>query len=262
MHWLRDIAARFASAVQYLTVLRPGALLPFVRVRVPYEEAAVFLPLVGGLTGAFSGLALWAFTQLPLHKGLSTALVLAGFTAFSGFRQEAGLMGVSSDVGAIRGLASAGATANRESNRLAVEARGVALVVLSLLIRWQALAVLADSPLWFLLAATTSAGLLSRSSIIFLAASAPPRGLGSVAAFIGDVPGWLLLATGLQASVAVSLMGWQGTAPLVVGGVLLVLVLRWWFVRRLGGLNGHCLCACVAATESFVLIVAAWRGAF
>lgn len=248
----REIGQRFEGAWQFLT------LLPVRRYRAPFEEAAVFFPVVGGMLGLLLGFTYWLLLQLSVPGGLAAALALSVQLAITGLYREAGLASVTD--AAYSGSPPALMLEAMREARLG--AFGAASLVLVLLIRWQALTVLAEAPAAFLLAAGCAAGMLSRGAVIFLAAASNPLGSGISSGLVGKVPGWLLLATGLQLSVAGSLLGWKGTAPLLLGGAMLVAVLRHWFATRMNGVHGHGLSTCSVLMECLVLSVAAWRGSF
>lgn len=248
----REVGLRFLGAWQFLT------LLPIRFPTVPYEEATVFFPLVGGLLGFLAGVLLWALLALPLSPGLASVLVLSLLLLATGFHQEDGLVRVADSV-------RAGRTPQRILKIMGnggIGGYGMSALVLAFAVRWQSLADLAASRPWFFVSAAVAAGVLSRASMLFLAAATKPAGTGMVPALASGIPGWLLLVTGLQASVAASLLGWRGTAPLLLGSALLVLILRQWFTARLGGVNGYCLCACSVLVECLVLSVAAWQRSF
>lgn len=248
----RELALRFLGALQFLTLLR------FRFITATYEEAAVFFPFVGGVLGFLTGLfLLWTLT-LPLPGGLAAALALGLLSVATGLRQEKGLARLADTIG---GRSPVAQTGDFGFNR-PVGVHGVAAIAFTTFVRWQALAVLTETSAWFLLAAVTAAGVLSRGTIIFLAATSRPIGSGMATALIGSVSGWLLLLTGLQVSVASSLLGWKGTAPLLFGGIALVALLRRWLTAILGGVTGNSLSSCSLLMECIVLTVAAWKQSF
>ncbi len=248
----REVGQRFVSAWQFLT------LIPLHRHRALFEEAAVFFPLVGGLLGLALACGFCLGLQFGLPAGLAAALAIGGQSLLTGFYREAGLAGIVD-------AAYAGSTRETMLETLAHPYPGPfgsTAVAITLLVRWQALAALALSPMAFVLAAGIAAGMLSRGSVILLAAISQPTGSGISAGLVGKTPGWLLLLTGLQLSVAGSLMGWRGTAPALLGGLLLVLALRFWFTKRMGGVHGHSLSTCSISMECLALSIAAWLGHF
>lgn len=252
MRLAREIGLRFLGAVQFLTVFP----VPFAT--VPYEEAMPFFPLVGALLGLLAGAALALFTIASMPVGIAAALALGVYLLATGMLHEDGLADVAD-----------GVRAGRKPERMLEIMRdsrigtygGVALIIATL-IRWQAFSELAGSGFWFIVGASVAAGAVSRAGVVLLAAISRPVGSGMAATTVGLVPGWVLLAAGVQASIAGSLAGWRATAIVLVGSVLLILVLRAWFHARLRGVSGDCLGATAVIVESYILVVAACLKSF
>jgi adenosylcobinamide-GDP ribazoletransferase len=122
---------------------------------------------------------------------------------------------------------------------------------MSLLVRWQAMAALADPR------ALAASGALSRMTIVTLAASSPPAGSGLGADFVrGLTKPAALTASALGAAAAAAAVGVQA-GPLLLAQVVLLLAARAWFVRRLGGVNGDCLGAVSVVSEMISLVLLA-----
>ena len=252
MRIAREIGLRFLGAVQFLTVL------PVPIATVPYEEAMPFFPLVGALLGALAGGLLVLAGVVALPVGIAAVLALTAWLLATGLLHEDGLADVADGI-------RAGRTPERmleimRDSRIGTYG-GVALVLATLL-RWQALIEIARANPWFILGACAAAGAVSRGGLVFLAAIAKPAGTGMAARVVGQVSGWTLLAAGVQASVAASFMGWRGTAPILLGSLLLLLVLRAWFHARLHGVTGDCLGAAAVLAEIYILVVGACLGSF
>ncbi len=252
MRIAREIALRFLGAIQFLTVF------PVPRATVPYEEAMPFFPLVGALVGALAGGLLALADAGAMPAGIAAALVLAAWLLATGLLHEDGLADVADGI-------RAGRTSGRmleimRDSRIGTYG-GVALVMATL-VRWQALSELAAKNPWFILGVCAAAGAVSRGGLVLLAAIAKPAGTGMAASVVGRVPGWVLLAVGVQSSVAASLAGWRGTAPILVGSLALLLLLRAWYHARLGGVTGDCLGAAAVLVETYILVVGACLGSF
>lgn len=252
MRLAREVALRFLGAVQFLTVLP----VPFST--VPYEEAAPFFPLVGAMLGAVLGGVLLLGLALSLPAALAALLALGAALLLTGMLHEDGLADVADGI-------RAGRTAERmleimRDSRIGTYG-GVALL-LAVLVRWQSLTELAMAKPWFVMGVSVAAGVLSRASGVVLAAMSKPVGNGMAASMVGRVPGWILLVVGLQASVAGALAGWKGTALLLLGSFLLLLVLRAWYHARIRGVTGDCLGAATVLVECYVLVVGACLKSF
>lgn len=252
MRIAREIVLRFLGAVQFLTVI------PVPMATVPYEEAMPFFPLAGALLGALAGglLVLGAVAGLP--AGIAAALALVVWLLATGLLHEDGLADVADGI-------RAGRTPERmleimRDSRIGTYG-GVALIMATL-VRWQALSELARSNPWFVIGVCVAAGGVSRGGLVVLASIARPVGSGTAARVVGRVSGWVLLAVGAQASVAASLAGWRGTAPILLGSLVLLLALRAWYHARLRGVTGDCLGAAAVLVETYVLVVGACLGSF
>lgn len=249
---MREIGLRFLGAVQFLTVF------PVLRTTVPYEEAMPFFPLVGAFLGAMMGGLLVLGGVAPLPVGIAAALALSVYLLATGLLHEDGLADVADGV-------RAGRTPERmleimRDSRIGTYG-GVSLIIATL-IRWQALIEIARSNPWFVLGASIAAGAVSRGGIVLLAAISKPVGSGMAARVVGQVSGWVLLIVGVQVSVAASLAGWRGTAPILLGSLLLLLLLRAWYHARLRGVTGDCLGAAAVVVETYILVVGACLGSF
>lgn len=252
MRIAREIGLRFLGSVQFLTVF------PVPIATVPYEEAMPFFPLTGALLGALAGslLVLGGVAGLPV--GIAAALALMVWLLATGLLHEDGLADVADGIRA--GRAPERMLEIMRDSRIGTYG-GVALVLATLL-RWQALSEIARANPWFVLGVCISAAAVSRGSLVFLAAISKPAGSGMAARVVGQVPGWTLLAVGAQMSVAASLTGWRGTAPILLGSLLLLLVLRTWYHARLHGVTGDCLGAAAVFVETYILVVGACLGSF
>ncbi len=247
MRIAREIVLRFLGAVQFLTVF------PVPIATVPYEEALPFFPLVGALLGAFAGGLLVLFSMGFAAPGIAAALALSAYLLSTGLLHEDGLADVSDGI-------RSGRTPERmleimRDSRIGTYG-GTALVI-AMLLRWQALTEIAGARPWFTIGVATAAGAVSRAGIVLLAAISRPTGSGMAASVVGRVPGWVLLVVGLQASVAASLAGWMGTAPILLGSVILLFALRTWFHLRIHGITGDCLGSGAVVVETYVLLVGA-----
>lgn len=208
-------------------------------------------PLAGMLVSLGGGLAFWLLAAGSLESGLSAALCLAVMIALTGALHEDGLADTADGFGGGK---------NREQkldimrdSRLGTY--GALALGLSLLIRWAAIAQLAD-PIAVLVA--------------LVAAHAASRAL--IAAFIALVPA--ARSDGLSAdagqadnSTALAALGLGGLALLAGGPAFAVtgaVVLALWFLalkalseHQIGGQTGDVIGALQQGGEILVLVVAA-----
>jgi adenosylcobinamide-GDP ribazoletransferase len=239
------MTGRFLGALQFLTVF------PVHRSTPSPGEAAVFFPVIGALLGAFTGGALLVFTA-GVGRPLGSLLALALLLILTGCLHEDGLADVADAV-------RAGRTRERMLEILKdsrIGTYGAIALILSIGLRWQSLTQAAN-PVYGLAAALT----LSRTSLIALAALAPPVGSGLGQAFAAALSGATPAATVTLAVVICALMGlvtpWQTIAAMMVSTAAVVLMSRWYFTRRLGGVNGDCLGATCQAVEMVNLVILA-----
>lgn len=239
---------RFLGALQFLTVLP---------IRVPTAspgEAAVFFPLTGALLGVSAGAVMQALV-VGLGPPISALIALAWLMAITGCLHEDGLADVADAMRAGR--------SREKIMEILKDSRigtfgGIALI-LSILARWQSLAESAVNPIPGLGAALA----LSRTSLVGLAAIAPPAGKGLGRAF-SEACSPALVLTVLPQSIVITgiaavYIGWQYAVALIAATAAITWLARIYFRRRLGGVNGDCLGATCQAVEIVNLVILAWH---
>ena len=86
---------------------------------------------------------------------------------------------------------------------------------------------------------------ISRAAMVILAGTTPAAGSGMGRAFSESLPRGAVIVAVIQCALLAALTGWPAAAALVAANALAVLLLRWWFLTRLGGVTGDCLgCMC------------------
>lgn len=231
---------RLLGAIQFLT------LLPVRGSTAPPGECAAWFPLVGAGLGA----AAWgvhAAARAGLAEPLAALFPLAFLLLATGALHEDGLADVSDAIRAHRPREKM--LAILKDSRIG--AFGAAALVMSLLVRWQAMAVLADPR------GLAASGALSRMTMVVLAAASPPAGGGLGAEFVrGLTKPAVLAAMAVGAAGAAGAVGVRA-GPLLLAQAVLVLAARAWFTRRLGGVNGDCLGAACVVSEMVSLVLLA-----
>lgn len=90
--------------------------------------------------------------------------------------------------------------------------------------------------------------------------AARPEGLGQAVAgsvpAVGAVLTWLLWAGALAAVATLAGAAWWDGPLVAVGGLVSAAVLLWWCVRRLGGITGDVLGACIEAAATGLAVMA------
>lgn len=225
------------AALQFLTIVPVPAPLQ------PPGACAAWFPLVGALIGLIVAAA-W---HTPLR---ATTAILAAIL-ITGALHEDGLADVSD---AIR--------AHRTRERMLeimkdshIGAYGAVAIVLSILIRWHAMSLLTGG-IWWKFALAFAA---SRASMVVLAASCPAAGSGLGQAFRASLPRYAAPAVVAQtAAIALAMPSPAGWWALLAVAATIV-VLRAWFLARLGGVTGDCLGFQCQAAEAAALVALAWR---
>ncbi len=222
---------RFLGALQFLTIL------PIRQSTASPGESAVFFPLVGALLGAGAGLI------CPY----SPLFAIVALVSATGCLHEDGLADVAD---ALR----AGRTRERmlailKDSRIGTY--GAIALIVSFAARWQALAQGVAAPVLSL----ASAVALSRGSMVVLAALSPAVGEGLGREFVSQLSQGVLLLVLVQMGAALWFLGWQCS----VAAAAVFFMARWYFLRRLGGVNGDCLGAACQAVEVACFTALSWR---
>lgn len=221
------------GAFQFLTIL------PIRSSSAESGRAAVWFPLVGGLLGLLAAaLCTWLPVQGPL-------LALALVTLLTGALHEDGLADVADALRAYRTREKMLAILHDSR----IGAHGAAALLLSVLIRWQALTQM-HGDLWLRLPAAYA---LARGAMVLMARALPAAGTGLGQHFKSTLPRSAVVLVALQCAAICYLLG-----PLVLAAqvVLLSLAARW-FTLRLGGATGDCLGFTCQLSEAASLVVLA-----
>ena len=131
---------------------------------------------------------------------------------------------------------------------------GALAIVFSITVRWQCLARCRINPVLGL----ASSLALSRSVLVLTAFATPRAGEGLGAAFGSGLSNGAAIAVSAQMLVFASFCAWRGLAMLLSSALCVVLVRRY-FVLRLGGANGDCLGAVSQIVEGLNFVILAWQ---
>ncbi len=135
-----------------------------------------------------------------------------------------------------------------------IGAYGAVALILCICLRWQALEHMQMNAVLGL----ASSLALSRSSLVVLGAITVPVGRGLGASFSEALTPVVSVSVAVQVVVAASLCGWRGV-PMLFATTAIIVAARFYFTRRLGGVNGDCLGATCLTVESANLVVLAWH---
>lgn len=211
------------QALQFLTIL------PVPAPAMAPGRAAWAFAVVGALLGLCAA-AVWGVKFGPL-------LIVMGLALVTGGLHEDGLADVCD---AIRG--------HRTREKMLeilkdsrIGAHGALALIASFVFRWQALAAL-QGDAWMRLPAVFG---ISRAVMVVLAGTTAPVGSGLGRTFGESLPRGAVVVALAQVLLLAALSGWVAGPVLVGANGMSLLLLRWWFRRRLGGVTGDCLgCMC------------------
>jgi adenosylcobinamide-GDP ribazoletransferase len=227
----------FLGAVSFLTII------PVRAETAPPGRSAALFPLVGAMLGA-AGAFIYFETAKAIPASLAALLTVAFWTLISGSMHEDGLADVADALRA--GRSPEKMLAILKDSRIGTY--GAVAIVLSFLARWQAVEQLADPrPLEILIAAQA----VPRAAMVALAWISRPAGTGLGFEFSSTLTTPVALIAIAQGIVAAFLCGPRAGIVIVAASYAVIRVARWYFYRRIGGVNGDCL----GATEQILEIV-------
>ncbi|RYH06486.1 adenosylcobinamide-GDP ribazoletransferase [Tropicimonas sp. IMCC6043] len=212
-------------------------------------KAAWAYPLAGALVAALAGGIGWVAIALGMPTTVAAGLVIAGQVVMTGAMHEDGL------ADAADGLWGGWDRARRleimKDSRIG--SYGVLALILSLGLRWSALASLGPALLPFLVAAA----LLSRSAMVWLMWALPNAREGGLSRSVGR-PGDATVAAAMLIGLAGSLaLVGAGTLALLVASAVAALACAAIARARIGGQTGDILGATQQIAEICCLILAA-----
>jgi adenosylcobinamide-GDP ribazoletransferase len=217
-------------------------------------RASWALPIAGALIGLLGAAAYWLAHAVGLPPPAAAALTLAATLAATGCLHEDGLADTADGLGG-------GATRERKLEIMRdsrIGSYGACALILSLLLRWSALASLAEpaAVAGALIAAHASA----RATMPLLICVVPQARADGLAADVGYPPGSSVIAAGLLAAVALDLgLGHMAAVVALLLLVSAVALMAWLCRKQIGGQTGDVLGALEQVGEIIVLLTAAAR---
>jgi adenosylcobinamide-GDP ribazoletransferase len=233
----------FLGALQFLTIvpIRAGG--------VPPGRAALFFPLAGALLGiAGAGIYIGLLPHVPAP--LTALAVLVFWMVATGGLHEDGLADIADAFGTSRSRARA--LGILKDSRIGTF--GALALLVSALIRWQALVALAVLPREALAAWLVASQAVPRAAMVALAYTSRPVGTGLGFSFCSTLAWPAAIGAIAQGVAAASLCGPRAGGLLVVGTYLILRALRAFFYARIGGVTGDCIGATNEFVEIFVLL--------
>ena len=132
---------------------------------------------------------------------------------------------------------------------------GAVALLISVVLRWQALVNGGVNPVYALAAALA----VSRGVMVVLAGITPACGEGLGRAFADAISPRVVAAVIAQAAAFSLLAGWAYAVAMLLSSGLIVMLARTWFMRRLGGVNGDCLGATCQVVETVNMVILTWQ---
>ena len=218
-----------------------------------FARAVWAYPIAGVLIGAIGGAVFAAGILLHLPAGIAAAVALAAAMLASGAIHEDGLADFCDGLGGGRDR-EAKLAIMRDSR---IGAYGTLALIISSVLRWSALAALAEPGL--VLMVWVAAGALSRGAVALPLMLLPPARSDGLGVQAGSPPVWSVVGAGVIAIVvAGSLLGLMALWLLIAALVAAIMVTQ--LARHyLGGQTGDVLGACALSAECLVLLVASVR---
>ena len=196
-------------------------------------RAAAFFPLIGAIIGA-AGAGIYLLASRAFPVSIAALATVVFWTAISGV------------------------PAIFKDSRIGTF--GAIAILVSVLVRWQALEYLATPRV---VATLIAAQAVPRAAMVAMAWCSRPAAsglrLGVEHALASTLNTPVAVAAMAQGAVAALLCGWRPGLAMIAGSVLIVQASRAWCYRRIGGVNGNCLGFTEQLIEIFVLTMFACR---
>ena len=245
----RRLASDLVLSLMFCTRLPVATSIPAVGGDI--ARASWALPVAGTLVGAIGALAYWMAVRLTLPPLVAAALALAAGMVVTGCLHEDGLADTADGFG--------GSDRERRleimrDSRLGTY--GACALLMSLLLRWSALASIADARNVAL--ALVAAHAAARAPLPGFMALVPPARNDGLAASAGRPPYGAVAAAGVLGTLALGLCldPLAALAALVLLAAAAVLIARM-SIKAFGGHTGDVLGALEQVNEILVLLVAA-----
>jgi len=248
--WLHGLATDLKIGVLFSTRLPLAHSVPIGGDDV--ARASWTLPIAGALVGGVGALAYWIAFYIGLPPHLAAALTLVATLIATGCLHEDGLADTADGFGG----------GNNREHKLDImrDSRlgtfGACALMMALILRWGALASIADPPAvaMALIAAHASA----RATLPTFMRFVPQARTDGLSAHAGRPPMESIIAAALLGAIALALG--LGPIPAIIGVLLLSSAgafMAWLSVKQIGGQTGDVLGALEQINEILILLTAA-----
>jgi adenosylcobinamide-GDP ribazoletransferase len=229
------------GAISFLTII------PVRAETAPPGRSAALFPLVGAILGA-AGAFIYLEAAKVIPGSLAALLTVAFWTLISGTMHEDGLADIADALRA--GRTQEKMLAILKDSRIGTF--GAVAIVLSFVARWQAVEQIGDPRILQILIAAQA---VPRAAMVALAWISRPVGTGLGLAFASTLTTPSALLAIAQGILAAFLSGPRAGIVIVAGSYAVIRIARWYFYRRIGGVNGDCLGATEQILEIFILVL-------
>lgn len=220
-------------------------------------RASWALPVAGALVGAIGAGAFYVASELRLPPTIAAAVALVATLLMTGGLHEDGLADTADGFGG--GWDRERKLAIMHDSRLG--SYGACALLMSLLMRWAALAAIAD-PVRAALA-LIAAHVAARAALPGFMHVIPPARNDGLSAAVSQ-PAWRAAAAAalIGAVTVVLTLGFQGAAVCLGLGTVTGFVMAWLCLRQIGGQTGDVLGALEQMIETVILLIAVamWAG--
>lgn len=230
------------TALQMLTRL-PTPSLTAAPPPATIAASSIFYPAVGALLGLL-GWAVLSLVQSVLPSTIAAGFALLVLTLATGALHEDGLADSADAFGSQWTIADR----LRVMKDSRIGTYGAAALILAYGLRWQALALVGGAPLFV-------AQVLSKLSIVGLAAAGSPVGEGSGGTFARAVQGKHFAAASLVSVALLVLLASPALVSSFAAVAFVSLLAHLYFRSNLNGVTGDCLGAAAVVNETVVLLV-------
>jgi adenosylcobinamide-GDP ribazoletransferase len=247
---LRRISNDLLHAVQFLTRLPVSTWVRFDAGAL--GRCALYFPLVGGLVGLLAALVFVMADQVLPHS-LAVLCAMLAPVCMTGAMHEDGLADTAD--GLCGHAPKERALEIMRDSRIGVY--GALALIFALGFRFEVLNTLTQA--WQIACLLAAAGIFSRAAGVFLLSTCPSARPESPTSrpFQGGLPRPILYAC-MGASVIATIILLQFHFIPVLIAITTAVALRAFFLKRLGGITGDCIGACIALTETAILVGVFW----
>jgi adenosylcobinamide-GDP ribazoletransferase len=252
---LDAFTAELVQCLMFLTRLPLPA--DFLNNLPPLNQAMRQFPLIGALIGGMTGLLSYIGLSLGLSSPIAATLAIAATVVLTGGLHEDGLADMADGFGG--GKDAGQKLAIMRDSRIGTY--GVLALVFAILLKVQAISILATQPAWLLVATLATLGALSRALMVWLMRTSLPArsdGLGATAGQPSQATMIYALSLGIALAAVIFWIASDWLAAILVPaiGLAVAALIRSLAARQIGGFTGD-VCGAVQVLSETAMLIAA-----